>query len=296
MGKPLVIYHANCQDGWASAWTAWRKLKDNADFVSAHYGDKPPDCTGREVYMLDFSCKRPVLLEMAKQANFIVVLDHHVSAQEDLVGDTNAVPVDLTLAAHGAPNVRIKFDINESGATLSWNHFFPGDNQPWPVRYAKDRDLWLWKLPHSKEINAYLASEEKSFAKWNELALLGSSDKAWRDMIGKGEAILRYQQQLIDSIVANARETEIDGHKVLIANTPVLQSEVANKLAERRPFGVTYFENKAGEIVVSLRSTEYAENVASLARKFGGGGHTHASAFKITDVENKWKQRLSNSN
>ena len=31
--KPLVIYHANCADGFGAAFAAWRKLGDEAEYV-----------------------------------------------------------------------------------------------------------------------------------------------------------------------------------------------------------------------------------------------------------------------
>ena len=62
MSQPLVIYHANCPDGFTAAWIARKAFGPDCEFIPAHYGDSPPDCTGRSVYILDFSYKRPVTL------------------------------------------------------------------------------------------------------------------------------------------------------------------------------------------------------------------------------------------
>jgi len=63
MAKRLVIYHANCIDGYTSAWAAWRKYGDDAEYLPASYGDPAPDVTGRWVLVVDFSYPRDVMLK-----------------------------------------------------------------------------------------------------------------------------------------------------------------------------------------------------------------------------------------
>ena len=55
MQKPLVLYHANCPDGFCCAWIARKKFGPELDLVPAQYGDDPPNVVGRDVYILDFS-------------------------------------------------------------------------------------------------------------------------------------------------------------------------------------------------------------------------------------------------
>ena len=45
---PLVIYHANCWDGFCAAWVCRRGLV-RIEAKAAYYGEKPPDVTGRDV-------------------------------------------------------------------------------------------------------------------------------------------------------------------------------------------------------------------------------------------------------
>src|SRR6185369_15825359 len=51
-------------------------------------------------------------------------------------------------------NFKMVFDIARSGAVLAWKYF--NEEIPPMAHIIEDRDLWLWKLPHSKEINAAL--------------------------------------------------------------------------------------------------------------------------------------------
>src|SRR3977135_3523236 len=86
MQPTLCIYHAFCADGFGAAWVVRRALGVDVEFHPASYGQEPPDVTGRDVIMVDFSYKRPVLEDMAKGAHSILILDHHKTAVEDLAG------------------------------------------------------------------------------------------------------------------------------------------------------------------------------------------------------------------
>ena len=59
--NPLCIYHGGCDDGFAAAWCVRAALGDEVEFYPGVYAKEPPDATGRDVLMVDFSYKRPVL-------------------------------------------------------------------------------------------------------------------------------------------------------------------------------------------------------------------------------------------
>lgn len=273
----LVLYHAGCWDGFCAAWLAHKAFPD-AQFVPVQYGQEPPDVTGRDVWILDFSYKRPVLLAMKEKAKDILVADHHKTAQADLEG------LDWCI-----------FDMEKSGARLTWELLW--DNKllpaawledrpslcnliaPWLVDYTEDRDLWRWSLPSSKAVNAALRTFPLEFALWDRLA-----KKHADELVQEGNAIIRYQQKLIESHVNHAYETDISGHKVLCVNCTCadLTSEVAGELAKDRPFGVCWFEAEEGNMrVFSLRSRDGGIDVSEIAKAHGGGGHARAAGFSV---------------
>lgn len=84
--KPLVLYHANCWDGFCAAWVARMALGD-IEAVPVNYGTEPPDVRGRNVYVLDFSYPRAVMRRLLGQAHFVTVLDHHKTAEADRLVD-----------------------------------------------------------------------------------------------------------------------------------------------------------------------------------------------------------------
>ncbi len=81
--KPLVIYHADCTDGFGAAFAAWLKLGDDAEYLPMKYGDIDThlDYTGRDLYILDFSFPREAMEHMFANAKLVVWLDHHVGSR-----------------------------------------------------------------------------------------------------------------------------------------------------------------------------------------------------------------------
>lgn len=273
VSRPLVLYHANCADGLCAAWSAWRVFGGAADYQPVCYGQSPPDVRGRNVYILDFSYKRPDLLGMVATARRLVLLDHHKTAQADLDG------VGAVLTGQQAAPPHVVFDMNKSGARLAWEHFHPGQESPWLVDYVEDRDLWRWQLADSRAVSAGIASRPLTFEQFDEYFDEPGPPGL---LVMDGKAILRYQANLIDTHVRNAVEVEMAGERVLAVNATCLFSDIAGKLAESRPFGVAWFVRQDGKVQVSLRSRgEGGADVSEVAKRYGGGGHRNAAGFEV---------------
>lgn len=265
--KPLVLYHAGCFDGFCAAWVAHTAFKGDCECIPVQYGEPPPEVAGRDVYIVDFSYKRPIMAKIIRTAKSVVVLDHHKTAQAelaDLGSDT------------------IVFDMNRSGGRLTWDWFFPGQRSPWLIDYTEDRDLWRHKLPNTQELNAWLRSWPMDFAKWTEYVTV--SLDLYDIWVAEGAAILRNERQIVAMHVKNAREIELDGHKTLAVNATVLISEIAGELAADRPFGACYFDTDKGR-VWSLRSRPDGVDVSEIAKNHGGGGHKHAAGFEVRNAQ-----------
>jgi uncharacterized protein len=264
MAIPIVIYHGNCQDGFTAAWAIWKKFPD-WEFYPGKYQESPPDVTGRDVFFVDFSYKRPVILEMAAKANSITILDHHASAEKDLV--------DLP------ENVFVLFDMNRSGSRITWEFFHNGEMIPVLVKRVEDRDLWRFHYPDTKAISSALFAEEYNFETWNIWADKLEKDVQWA--VDSGEAILRKQAKDINELLQNKFRMTLGGTEVWVANLPyTLCSDAGHILAQDEPFGATfYLDGKSA--IFSLRSTEDGIDVSEIAKLYGGGGHKHAAGFKV---------------
>jgi oligoribonuclease NrnB/cAMP/cGMP phosphodiesterase (DHH superfamily) len=266
MSTPLVIYHGNCQDGFTAAWAIWKKFPD-FEFYPGKYQETPPDVSGRDVFFVDFSYKRPVILEMAAKANSITILDHHASAEKDLV--------DLP------ENVFVIFDMERSGARITWEFFHSKEEVPALVKYVEDRDLWRFKYEETKSLSAYLFSFEYSFAIWDQAVRIMDDLNRRNAAELQGQSILRKQAKDIDELLQNKFRMTIGGTEVWSANLPyTLCSEAGHILSKGEPFAATfYLDGKSA--IFSLRSAEDGIDVSEVAKKYGGGGHKHAAGFKV---------------
>lgn len=285
MKTDICIYHAPCADGFTAAWAIWKRWPD-IEFVPGVYGQDPPDVTGKDVLLVDFSYKRPVLQEMAKSARTLTIIDHHKSAQADL--ETWAIselePLD-TLAEvadfSGTLPIQALFDMEKSGAMLAWEYAHPGEASPKIVQYVQDRDLWRFMFPETRDFSAYLFSFDYDFEQWDEIATAIEHPASLQHCVAGGASIERkHHKDIAELLKITTRQMTIGGHAVKVANLPyTMSSDAANALAEGEPFGACYYDNADGKRVFSLRSKSDGVDVSEIAVKYGGGGHKNASGF-----------------
>ncbi len=271
---PIIIYHANCLDGFGAAYAAQRhflSLGIDAEYFAASHGEDMPDCTGREVYVVDFSFRRQLMKQLCSAAEKVVVLDHHISAQEDLDG----------LEAEHA-NLEVVFDMSRSGAVITWEYFH---REPVPqlLLHVQDQDLWNFDLEGTKDINSALMSYPFDFELWHEVAVSG---ERFNTLLHEGKAINRFRREMIDSYKERAVIGCIAGFEVPVVNCPrAIISELVGELAEGYPFAAGY-QDKGDKRSWSLRSSRNGgEDVARVAALFGGGGHKNAAGFGTTIPE-----------
>jgi oligoribonuclease NrnB/cAMP/cGMP phosphodiesterase (DHH superfamily) len=259
----IVIYHADCIDGFTAAWVAHTFLGDFPQYVPAKYGDAPPDVVGKRVLIVDFSYSRDILIKMAadvSEPHHLLVLDHHKTAQTDCEG------LDFCV-----------FDMARSGAGLAWDVLRSDELRPMLIDYVEDRDLWRWKLPNSKAINAWLSIITRDFTVWDRTAKMFAERP--NAVAALGEAVLGHIDTYVQETGKNARTMRIAGQHVPVINCPgMMASELIGKLAETASFAVGWFQRADGRYQYSLRSRgEY--DVSLLAKHFGGGGHMQSAGF-----------------
>lgn len=299
--KPLVIYHANCADGFTAAW-AVRQATD-ADFHPGVHGEPPPDVAGRDVILVDFSYPRVQLVDMAQVARSILVLDHHKSAEAEL--RSGAVHVG-TIGQEGLKAVRIVrldnlpdareawlhyeetatvsdgvvcafFDMDRSGAGIAWDFFHPGKARPALIDHVEDRDLWRFALHGTREIQSALFSYPYRFEVWDELM-----QAPVFELYQQGLCIERKHHKDVAELVAVAKRQMVIGHyEVPVASLPyTLASDAGHLMAQGQPFAACYYD-KAGGRVFSLRSADDGVDVSEVAKLYGGGGHARAAGFTV---------------
>jgi oligoribonuclease NrnB/cAMP/cGMP phosphodiesterase (DHH superfamily) len=264
-----VIYHKNCYDGFGAAFCAWKIFRDGAIYIPMAYGEKLPEIPDYSfVYVLDFSFPRDILEELRSRKIYVLVLDHHKTAEENLKGLSYFI-----------------FDNNRSGAKITFDYFSERTPALEPyktfVDYISDRDLWKNELPHTNEFHAALSSYPRDFKIWDEIG------KSPSKLIEEGGPILRH----INTTVGMMCDQTFYSTKFLVLGCGVVPcvnatgywNEVCHELLARNPqfpFVTTFFKRADGKTQWSLRSRTTEDfDVTRIAKEFGGGGHKHASGF-----------------
>ena len=282
--KPIVIYHANCTDGFAAAYAAWTQLGDDAEYVPMHYGfdttNFPDRVGGRDVYILDFSLPRHLMDVTLRVAKRLVWLDHHKTAFEMWLPDGAFKKGDKFIDAARPDEKYILLDDNKSGAMLAWEFFNPGRDIPPVISNIDDRDRWQWALAYSREVHLALQTMQPwSFRQWASDVIHPS---AYGPLFTQGQAIAKAIDQQIDQSAKQASSCVIGTAPGLAVNTPVNISEVGHELANQSgTYGlVWYYDGKTKRANCSLRSNgDY--DVSAIAKVLGGGGHKNAAGFNV---------------
>lgn len=261
--KTYVLYHANCTDGFGAAWGAWNYHKENAIYIPVQHGNPVPEMEPEsQIYILDFCYPFDVLKELASKQNIVVVIDHHKTSQESL---PEIVP----------PNLLCYFDMNQSGAMMSWKYWWPSSRCiPELVDYIQDRDLWQWKLPQSHEVSAALSSYPMDFTLWNNLQI--------DQLKTEGKSVLRHTMQQASALAGNAFPMEVGGYQVHVVNATNFISEVCELIClcyPGEPFAASYKDLSDAKRVWSLRTIHADFDVSKIAKRYGGGGHRAAAGF-----------------
>lgn len=268
----VVLYHAECRDGLVAAWVAWKKFGKKAMYIPVFYGQPAPkNVTHKHVYLVDFCYDKKELAILLAANKKVVVLDHHITRKEE------------TQSVEGSV-----FSNTHSGASLAWNYFFPKTKMPWLVRYVEDADLWRWKMPHSRHIIAVIDSLAYNFLEVDVLFKELESARRRKQFIPIGEGIERYKQTLVHAVVAKAQDAMFQGFRARIASAPrAVGSDVANALHKKKGvhIGIAW-RYEYGKFIISLRSRVGSKvNVATLAERYGGGGHKHAAGFTVVGTD-----------
>lgn len=316
-----ILFHSNCFDGHTAAWVARKHFSEqgiNPDFFPCSYGKEGSahgvpwqeiaDGKYSHIYILDFCLSREELIAIAERAPILskealaafannqplpkphknhavwneavaskpgdtvslTVLDHHKSHQD---------------ACDGLPFCT--FDMERSGAGLSWDHFYPDTPRPWIVDYVEDRDVWRHALMHSKTVNAYIMCQDRTWENWDRM--LGMN---LQDAIDQGRGAEAYLNRYVRDMCKLARKVNFPVRpnnpdagfftNIPVVNAPYIgTSELVGKLAESALFAVGWHQTASGMYYYSLRARG-GFDVAELAKNFGGGGHAGAAGFLVS--------------
>lgn len=276
----FVLFHDD-SDGYCSALAAMLSMTwSDAKYISVQYGQPFPEqiplTKETEILVVDFSYKREILEEVHAAVGKITVIDHHKTAQKDLEGLPYAI-----------------FDMEESGATLTWKYFHNSE-PPNLFKFVGDRDLWRFKYKESRwlehGINASGRSKDLMF--WLQLY---QDHVLFQSTLETGKILQENVDGICKTFVKAKKYRVFDFGKMVgypsmqcvIFNNTSLISEMAEAMYKHLPdveFVMSYFIlPDTAEVVFSLRCAAGKKlDLGQLAKCFGGGGHARAAGFKLS--------------
>lgn len=271
----LCFYHANCTDGAAAAAVIHRKYP-KAELIPMNHGDAiTVPLEGKKVFVVDFSFPYDVFVKMKSEAKEIFWYDHHKTA----------IPIQEKLGWG-------TMDLSESGASLTWKMEYPQSPLPSILAYVKDKDIWEWKLPHSREISAAIRDldeiHDPASDTWRKL-IENLGEERFQNLVEIGKVVLRSQRMRIEEGGEKGFEVDFHGYKTLAVNWSFESSEMGEYIYKDLKYEVALIFFYTGKIWnFSLRSDRV--DVSELAKKYGGGGHPGASGFRTEEIE--WLLKL----
>lgn len=267
MTNTYILYHKNCADGTASALATYQYFGDKAKYIPVQYQEDPPLIEkGSTVYLVDF-CYPQAILDELTDGREVIVLDHHKTAQNDLLG-------------YGKLSDMI-FDMERSGAMITWQYFHPDKPIPKLFYYIQDRDLWQWQYEYTKPISAYLKTVGyDDFREWIPFL----DDSRFETILEKGNAIAQYQDKCVEGNLSGFYKGKLpDGTPMWMTNCSHLISETCNAFLQSQEdveVCCCWFVIPRGDIVFSFRSKE-GFDCSAIAKRLGGGGHPQSSGCKV---------------
>ena len=272
--RKICVYHAACPDGFGAAWATWTAWGGEGEFVARGHSDRMsgPKVEDALVLFVDIAPKPDELRELADYAQRVVVLDHHWTNEKKFEEEAELL-AELQDEGH-----EVHFDMDRSGAVLTWRYLFPDQAEPDLLRYVEDQDIWSWTLPKSAEVNAAIASYPQDFETWTRLAATSVDALAL-----EGAPIVRTDGIEVERAVRNPSTIHLGHRQVEAINARTRRSAIGHALAERKTFGQPWgcvYRIEGNRVHATLYSIGDFD-VSAIAGEYGGGGHRNASGFTV---------------
>lgn len=307
MSKQAVIfYHANCWDGLTALAVALEALNlkyDKIEHYAVQYKKEFPVSfdylKSKYVFVLDFCFESKTMETIALLVDKLVIIDHHETARSTLDSFINGDVV---------------FDLNKSGALLTWEYFYGRDETyteiPYVIRVMDAIDRWQFIVDENGDIQPkdntlhglvdfYMGLMTNEMTLDNVRRILGYSSMTSQvstvtTVLNTGNEINHFMKSILNSALQNSYYITFGDKKVLChekipSNGSVVSNLLGSKLgrhSESKIAGIYSIDRIKQEVFWSLRSVDDV-NVLDIAHQYGGGGHPSAAGFKmsLTDFE-----------
>lgn len=301
--KFTIFAHSYCTDGLVAASIMKYALQINhivePEVIFVKYGKEQEAIlkanidSETTIYCVDFAFNRDTTLELCKKADKVYVLDHHKTAYENL-HDLNS-----------NYNFYFTYNVNKSGASIVrdfckqhlnlYSHIKLNQKEVLNkiVAMVEDRDLWLFRLPMTREFSEYIFAyiQPNDIDRMTEI-LFKYKFAQIKTLCQFGSTIMEYKDKLIAKKLESYVPVYVhfNSTKLLIINEtqPDLVSQLGNELCKKYNIPVCLYNISGSEnsteqkVSLSFRSMDNLEPVDAVARLFSGGGHANAAGGVIS--------------
>lgn len=286
-----ILSHQD-SDGRFAAYAAWKYFRglgklSSLKFIEVQYNQAFPldiDSLTKEdhVYILDFAYDRTTMDRVYGNVGKLVVLDHHETSKDNLIGAEYA-----------------KFDMTKSGALLAWEYFFPNIDPPLPCLFVNDYDLHEWKYTnHTAAFEAWLRFDRVKLD-WEKWERLCSSREYLDEALMKGSVVVELNESIIHSFINTPNNVVFNSfysdeyirkiNYAIFNGMHFLRNEISTILYEKNDIDMVIGWSVRGkEVIFSIRSPKRKHipahekfSAKRFAESHGGGGHDNASAFGL---------------
>lgn len=293
-----LLYHANCADGFAAACIARHALLNVRECSPEILNRQPigyedalqcPLSIQRtdHVYYVDYTPPKNIIEHVFASGARLTMIDHHKTAATRYVNLPES------------DKINILYDTSQSGAMLTWKHFF-GDAAipPLPLVLLQHYDLGgVWDDPRHPLTNqarwlaAYIMRVlPRTPEAWTPVLL--DYDKHQTRALELGARLHASDQRLIRALVKAPHWVNIGGFEVPALNgiPRSLLNDAVNELLIEHPDALfaaawSVLPDSGGVIKWSLRSRKNGFDCATLCQTLdqNGGGHPQSAGFSTLD-------------
>lgn len=280
----IVIYHHPCKDGFGSAYVVWKYYKNtkntrDIEYIGVSYGSKLPDIKDKNVIICDYSYPLSIMKEIQRDSKSVLVIDHHKTAQQELESIDESCKI---------------FDMDHSGAVLTWKYFYGDDEIPMMLLYIEDHDIWKKELPDTDAFSSWFETIDLEFDLYDNIC---TNHDEFRNGIEIGKSYIQLNNinkvkiatKSAPKLIEFRNRGTVEYKMVAHVNSGLLASDVGNCAFDVHPFidlsAVYSVKDYSNTTTFSLRSTNYHTDVGTLSKKYlGGGGHRNASGAMIPAI------------
>ncbi len=303
----VVVYHSHCSDGIFSAASAILGMtldgyppRFDPEIISGDAWDALPMITFVEfnyyetldidhlltptttLIFVDISLTDIAMLrKVCALSKECISLDHHEDTIEFCIKNIASLP----------ENYRNLNQDTRAGAWLSWDFFCTEQTKPDAVKYADDRDRWVFSLPETKAFHEYVVANVLSKPTMRgriEAAVYLLDNRRAKEAVAIGRQLIEYRDAIIAPLIKDLHLVDFthDGKELTAAfiTAPyALISESCTQLLSRHSHVnvvCAVYIGSDGTFNYSFRCRGVDEDfiqVNTIAQKFGGGGHKAAA-------------------